>query len=229
MIFYFCPRSVDILDCKAIIELSSGIAYETIPTFEMSDIPTPVPKIYIYHQITDTSQTLYSFLTINDRSLFKDLISVDGIGCGTAAKLLLSNETDKIRIDIADKDSDALSKAKGIGKKTSEKIVLGLADKYFDYKSSKEIGVIPNNPISYEGTEEFRKKLLEINDLSIRGLVKLGFTKKQVIPKVKSILANYINNNNSQDYNGSFNCDHAVSNIITESLKELSNTPVRER
>lgn len=147
---------------------SGGVFYEVAVPQNTNIFSTGY--LIIYHHITEKSQKLYGFLTSEDRRLFVDLISIDGFGPSIALKLMSSYAADKIRIDLGDGDFEDLSKAKGIGKKTAEKIVKAIGDKYKEHQSK----IQPNSsPVD----KEFLQNAVEH---ATKALLKLGFSKEKI-------------------------------------------------
>jgi Holliday junction DNA helicase RuvA len=79
--------------------------------------------------VREDSMTLYGFLDVQERELFLNMIEVNGIGPKMAQRILSSVSPNDLLSLIAQEDSAGLSRIKGIGKKTSEMLVLALKDK----------------------------------------------------------------------------------------------------
>jgi Holliday junction DNA helicase RuvA len=79
--------------------------------------------------VREDSLTLYGFLDQQEKELFLNLIDVNGIGPKMAQRILSSVSPNDLLSLIAMEDSAGLSKIKGIGKKTSEMLVLALKGK----------------------------------------------------------------------------------------------------
>jgi Holliday junction DNA helicase RuvA len=79
--------------------------------------------------VREDSLTLYGFLDTQEKELFLNMIEVTGIGPKMAQRILSSVSPNDLLSLIAMEDSHGLSKIKGIGKKTSEMLVLALKDK----------------------------------------------------------------------------------------------------
>ncbi len=79
--------------------------------------------------VREDSLTLYGFLDMQEKELFLNMIEVTGIGPKMAQRILSSISPSDLLSLIAMEDSAGLSKIKGIGKKTSEMLVLALKDK----------------------------------------------------------------------------------------------------
>jgi Holliday junction DNA helicase RuvA len=79
--------------------------------------------------VREDSLTLYGFFDIQEKELFLNMIEVNGIGPKMAQRILSSISPGDLLSLIVMEDSAGLSKIKGIGKKTSEMLVLALKDK----------------------------------------------------------------------------------------------------
>jgi len=79
--------------------------------------------------VREDSLTLFGFLELQEKELFLNLIEVNGIGPKMAQRILSSVSPNDLLSLIATENSAGLSKIKGIGKKTSEMLVLALKDK----------------------------------------------------------------------------------------------------
>jgi Holliday junction DNA helicase RuvA len=79
--------------------------------------------------VREDSLTLYGFLDMQEKELFLNMIEVNGIGPKMAQRILSSVSPNDLLSLIAMENSAGLSKIKGIGKKTSEMLILTLKDK----------------------------------------------------------------------------------------------------
>ncbi len=86
-------------------------------------------KIHTYLQVREDAMVLFGFLTKDDLNLFKQLITVSGIGPKGAIAILASLSADDLRFAILAGDSKAIAKAPGIGTKTAQRVILELKDK----------------------------------------------------------------------------------------------------
>jgi Holliday junction DNA helicase RuvA len=85
--------------------------------------------IYTYLQIKEDAHTLYGFADMAEKEMFVHLLSVSGIGAGTARMMLSAIKPDEISRAIINGNTPLLESIKGIGKKTAERAVLELRDK----------------------------------------------------------------------------------------------------
>ena len=79
--------------------------------------------------IREDGHFLYGFLSEAERSAFRQLIKVSGIGARTALSLLSGMSVEELADAIAKQESGRLIKVPGIGKKTAERLLLELKDK----------------------------------------------------------------------------------------------------
>ena len=86
-------------------------------------------KVYIYQQITEDSNNLYGFKTIEEKDLFLKLISVKGLGCKMALPILAVGSIDGIMDAIERENILYLKKFPKIGDKLAKQIILDLKGK----------------------------------------------------------------------------------------------------
>ena len=121
-------------------------------------------KILTYFSVKEDSQTLYGFMTSLERDLFKQLISVSGVGTSTARIMLSSLSSNEIIAAITTNDVDVLKSVKGIGAKTAQRIILDLKDKL-----AKNVEGGTDNVLFQDNT---------IKNEALSALLVLGFDKK---------------------------------------------------
>ncbi len=154
-----------------------GIEWDvTVPDSTLDSIPSvgEEGKIYVWMQHTDVLMTLFGFASESDRTLFFDLLKVDGIGPKAAIKIM-SNITASSLASVLDTgDLDALQKVPGVGKKTAAKMLLQLKGKLTLEESSTS-------------SSEKRKDVPFVDVVS--GLVSMGYDKKNVENVIENIYA----------------------------------------
>ena len=99
----------------SVIERLPGIGLETV--------------LYTYFLVREDGMCLYGFLNRQDLTMFKQLISVSGIGPKGALGVLSAMSPDDLRLAIISGDAKAISRAPGVGAKTAQRIILDLKDK----------------------------------------------------------------------------------------------------
>lgn len=113
-----------------------GVGYKVSPT---SDILTTAKidndiSLWIYTAVRENAIELYGFRNMDELSFFELLLDVSGIGPRSALGILGIAPIETLRRAIATGDTTYLNKVSGIGKKTAEKIIVELRDKFAMYK-----------------------------------------------------------------------------------------------
>lgn len=117
---------------KAVVE-ASGISYRlTIPLSTYMRLPALESPIHLFlsQVVREDAHTLYAFLSKEERDLFETLIALSGIGPKTAVAIIGHMEISAFQRAIASADTRILSKIPGIGKKTAERLVIEMRDKF---------------------------------------------------------------------------------------------------
>lgn len=131
---------------QAIVEVNS-VGYGVFVTLDVLDKlrMNEEALFYIHHHIGEDKQDLYGFLTPDQRDFFELLLTVSGVGPKSALSILGSNATNVLRSAIAEGNPSIFANASGIGKKTSERIIVDLKSK---------IGLQPDLARGYGDTYE---------------------------------------------------------------------------
>lgn len=130
-------------------------------------------KILIHEAIREDAWLLYGFFTEDERELFRQLISVSGVGAGTARMMLSSVRPGDLREAISEGNVGILKAVKGIGLKTAQRIIIDLKDKTGKHSLSGEIIAFSDNTAREE---------------SLSALVMLGFARNSAIKVVDNLL-----------------------------------------
>lgn len=119
-------------------------------------------KLFVHFVVREDARLLYGFADVTERTLFRALISVSGVGANTARLVLSSLNTAEAYSAISSGDVARLQNVKGIGVKTARRIVVDLKDKLV------EEGFLPGNVAPFHNT---------IHEEALSGLLILGFNK----------------------------------------------------
>ncbi|MDB9712361.1 Holliday junction branch migration protein RuvA [Flavobacteriaceae bacterium] len=150
-------------------------------------------KLYTHLQIKEDSHTLFGFYGLKEREIFRLLISVSGIGASIARTMLSSLSPEQIIQGISVGDSAMIQSVKGIGLKTSQRVIIELKDKVLKiYDLDDKISFQNNNTAKEE---------------ALSALEVLGINKKTSEKLVDKIILD--------------NADASVEFIIKEALKNL--------
>lgn len=134
------------LDPTRVILDVQGVGYElNISLYTYSALQgQPSATIFTYLKVAEDSMTLYGFAEAAEKEMFTKLISISGVGAGTARMMLSSLKPEEIASAISAGDARMLERVKGIGKKTAERMVLELRDKMLKQPLSS-----PGKPTAY--------------------------------------------------------------------------------
>jgi len=109
-----------------------GIEWDiSVPDSALDKLPAvgETGRVYTWMQHTDALMVLYGFASASDRSLFLDLLKVDGIGPKGALKIMSNVTPAELQAVLDSGNVDALEKIPGVGKKTAGKMLLQLKGK----------------------------------------------------------------------------------------------------
>ena len=107
-------------------------------------------RLYTHLQIREDAHTLYGFFQPMERSIFRLLISISGIGASIARTMLSSMTPVEIQQAIVQENLAAIKAVKGIGLKTAQRVLIELKDKILNVAGMEEIPVLKSNTIKEE-------------------------------------------------------------------------------
>lgn len=134
--------------------------------------------LHIHMIVREDAQTLYGFHDLADRTLFRTLLKVNGVGAKMALTILSGMDAQGFKNCIQLGDTDALVRLPGVGKKTAERLVVELRDRLSDvintFAKADSSGVV---------TEIVRSHVEE----AISALTALGYKGPDAIRMVKNV------------------------------------------
>lgn len=139
-------------------------------------------KLYTYTNVKEDAFTLFGFLSRDELSLFKMLITVSGIGPKGGLSILSVMTPDDLRFAIMAGDSKSLAKAPGIGKKTAERITLELRDKI----KVSEDDMLKGS--SAAAMDDLTGEASLARDEAVAALVALGYNSTDAMKAVRKVL-----------------------------------------
>ncbi len=175
---------------------SHGVGYYvniSLHTFSLLKDKNEV-KLLIHFVVREDAQILFGFAEESERTIFRHLISVSGVGANTARMMLSSMQPAEIATAIANGEANLLQKIKGIGAKSAQRIIIDLKDKIIKTNIQGEI-----LSVEYNTNKED----------ALTALTTLGFSKIQAEKALKKVFANIEE-------------DAAVEEIIKNALKILN-------
>jgi Holliday junction DNA helicase RuvA len=110
----------------------AGVGYEIdVPMSTFYDLPETGARVSLHTHLAvrEDAHTLYGFSTAGQRSTFRALIKVSGIGARTALAVLSGMTVDELADAVTRQETGRLTRVPGIGKKTAERLLLELRGK----------------------------------------------------------------------------------------------------
>lgn len=140
------------VDEKSIILDVSGTGYEVLlPLSSLLKIKTGSElSLYVHSHVREDQFTLFGFDNLEEKEIFKKLISVSGIGPKSALTMLSVASVSTIIRAIESGSSDNFPKVPGVGKKTLEKLILELRGKFDNITISDETHDMKNAKLALE-------------------------------------------------------------------------------
>ncbi len=138
-------------------------------------------KIHTYLNVKEDAFQLFGFLTRDDLNTFKLLLGVNGIGPKAALGILSGLSADELRFAVLADDVKTISRAPGIGKKTAQKLILELKDKF----NIQEALEMKTEHVQTAGGEE--TDLADVKKEAVEALTALGYSGADALRAVKKV------------------------------------------
>ncbi len=185
--FYYINGTLAALEPTFAVIDAGGVGYKmTISQSTYSAMPhnravtePPKVKLYSYMAIREDDIELFGFITLEELSAFKMLITVSGVGPKAATSILSELSPAKLAIAVCTEDKKAISKANGIGPKTAARIILELKDKLKGQFDSDDYDDAPSD-ITLSSNSS---KLSDAQD----ALAVLGYSKNEALSALRNI------------------------------------------
>ena len=115
-----------------VVVLAGGVGYEIdVPMSTFYNLPRTgeAVELLTHLVVREDAHLLFGFLTAGERTAFRQLLKVSGVGPKVALAVLSGLSVDDLALAVAAGDAASLTRVPGIGKKTAERLVLELRDK----------------------------------------------------------------------------------------------------
>lgn len=138
-------------------------------------------KIYTYLQVKEDAAQLYGFFSRDDLEVFRLLLGVNGIGPKAALGILSGLSPDELRFAVLSEDAAAISRAPGVGRKTAQKLILELKDK-FDLEEAfeKKLDHVSETRIQGAGSSAAAEE-------AVQALTALGYSGTEALQAVRRV------------------------------------------
>lgn len=130
---YILGKLTEVAPAYAVVE-TAGVGYYlhiSLQTYSAIENQSDV-KLYVHFVVREDAQLLYGFASKIERELFRNLISVSGVGGNTARMILSTYSPSELRNIIATENAVLLKNVKGLGLKTAQKIIVELSGKMLE-------------------------------------------------------------------------------------------------
>lgn len=176
---YITGQIAEATPTYAVIE-AGGVGYFiNISLKTYSDIEqAQQARLFVHFIVREDQQTLFGFSTKLERELFRQLISVSGVGGNTARMILSTYSSHELQNIIATENAVLLKNVKGLGLKTAQKIIVELSGKMIELGASEMMTPSIKGAISQNS---------EIYNEALAALAMLGFQKAASEKVLKSI------------------------------------------
>ncbi len=152
--FYYLNGTVAHIEAYLAVIDCGGVGYACrTTTYTLSNLKKgDKAKLYTYLNVREDAMELYGFGSQEELNLFRQLISVSGVGPKAALSILSSSSPGDLALRIITGDEKALTTAPGVGKKIAQRVILELKDKLAKGQTLSAVGesgpavmVIPQN------------------------------------------------------------------------------------
>lgn len=167
----------------------NGVAFEVNITLRTYDHIQHLEqcRLYTHVKVSEDAWVMYGFFDELERTTFRQLLSINGVGAGTARIILSSLSPSELERAVVMEDTAMLEKVKGIGAKTAQRIVLELKGKLggkgvtltannsselHNTKAKDALIALVNLGINKAAAETALRKIAQSNDLPVEELVK---------------------------------------------------------
>ena len=156
--FYYISGKAEIVEPNLVVIDAGGVGYAVNTSLYTSSSVTRGQgvKLYTYLNVKEDVFELYGFSTGEELTLFKNLISISGVGVKAAVSILSVASPQQIALAIISGDEKLITRASGIGKKIAQRVILELRDKMVKSKTGLEgIQSMPSGTVSASGGSAF--------------------------------------------------------------------------
>ena len=187
--------------CTATLETSGGVGYLfEITQRDYSALQNSDETIKLYTVLIhrEDKMSLCGFVKREDRDIFNILTSVSGVGSKMALTLLDEFPSSELIGFVIDGNYKELTRAKGVGPKLAQKIILEFKDKLMNYKDSEPIVIQSSSAQNSQALDDAQTVLIS-----------LGYEKDEIKDAMSKALSNLKDNSSAEE-------------ILKESLRILS-------
>ncbi|KAA0995722.1 Holliday junction branch migration protein RuvA [Pseudomonas sp. ANT_J12] len=165
----------------------NGLGYELeVPMTTLYRLPSVGEPLTLHTHLVvrEDAQLLYGFASKRERDFFRELIRLNGVGPKLALALMSSLEVDELVRCVQSQDTSALTKVPGVGKKTAERLLVELKDRFKAWETVPAMfALVPNQP----GGPDAPASTVTAESDAISALVSLGYKPQEASKAITSI------------------------------------------
>ena len=172
-----------------------GITYEIqVPMSTLYQLPDVGQEVVLHTHfvVRDDAQFLYGFCHTKDKTLFRSLIRVNGVGPRMALVILSGMEPDEFVRVVRNNDVTAMVNMPGIGKKTAERLIVEMRDRLSEWQASEGAGSAPETQDSASTIKVFSKD-------AEAALIGLGYKPQQAARAIAQVLKDNLEITDSEE------------------------------
>ena len=157
----------------------AGICYEVqVPMSTLYQLPELGKELTLHTHfvVREDAQLLYGFFEEKDKSMFRSLIKINGVGPKMALGILSSMEANEFVRAVRSNDINAMVKMPGIGKKTAERLLIEMRDRLKDWDAEEG------------NTKESVSASASITSDAETALISLGYKPQQATNAIAAVL-----------------------------------------
>ncbi|MHC8291046.1 MULTISPECIES: Holliday junction branch migration protein RuvA [unclassified Pseudomonas] len=164
----------------------NGLGYELeVPMTTLYRLPSVGEPLTLHTHLVvrEDAQLLYGFFGKRERDFFRELIRLNGVGPKLALALMSSLEVDELVRCVQSQDTSALTKVPGVGKKTAERLLVELKDRFKAWETVPAMfALVPNQP----GGPDTAPVATAEND-AVSALISLGYKPQEASKAISAI------------------------------------------
>nr|WP_207202964.1 Holliday junction branch migration protein RuvA [Pseudomonas sp. TH39(2020)] len=164
----------------------NGLGYELeVPMTTLYRLPSVGEPLTLHTHLVvrEDAQLLYGFFGKRERDFFRELIRLNGVGPKLALALMSSLEVDELVRCVQSQDTSALTKVPGVGKKTAERLLVELKDRFKAWETVPAMfALVPNQP----GGPDTTPVATAEND-AVSALISLGYKPQEASKAISAI------------------------------------------
>ena len=158
-----------------------GLSYELqIPmstVYQLPEVGSEL-RLHTHFVVREDAQLLYGFYDLKDKTLFRALIRVNGVGPKMALAILSGMAADEFARTVRENDVAAMTRLPGIGRKTAERLIVEMRDRLTEWDDAEAMAALPG---ATQSTSAMGKE-------AETALIALGYKPQQAARSVAIVL-----------------------------------------